>query len=785
MQETLTRLLALQQHNSAGHSGSSGILGGGPHVGSQLSSSETNRFRQVKLEFPKFSSGDPSSWITTAERYFHFYNIPDTERVLLASIYFGDPVACWFNGSFDDGCFPTWNVFCVALQYRFGPSEFEDQAGALVKLQQTGSVGEYQSFFERLASKVPGVSIPMLRSIFISGLKPKIHRLVLRHRPHDFHEAFALARVYEDQFSEERSQKPWFNLPKPSTATLTPTDPKITTIPTKTSQPISITNLPIRRLSPEEMQVKRDKNLCYNCDERYVFGHKCKGHSTLLYLEGMEEEPDPPDDTVAVTYIPEVVVTPEISLNALFGTSSTRSFRLQGLIDGHVTHILVDGGSTHNFITPHMARFLNLFLLCNPPFKVQVGNGDYLICSAKCSKTPIWIQDHLFLVDLFVLELKGADIVLGVQWLATLGPVVTDYQALTMSFTHQAATITLQGDNPFQANPISTAQLHKLITQDSITACLMCFQPENHLYSPPPETIYATETRTLLSQFSEVFTEPSTLPPDRSHNHHIVLEPDTKPIQVRSYRYPHYQKNEFEKLVKEMLLTRVIRSSHSAFSSPVLLVKKKDDTWRFCMDYRAFNAVTVKDKFPIPTIDELLDELHGAVIVSKLDLRSGYHQIRMATADIHKTAFQTHHGHYEFLVMPFGLSNASSTFQATINEEHIQHLVVVLTTLQKHSLYAKLSKCLFFQHTIQFLGHLISGQGVSPDPQKLQAIADCPPPKSVTQVRTFLGLSRYYRRFIKNYAQIASPLTDLLTKDGFHWSVYATTSFQELKNKLT
>src|ERR1044072_69397 len=268
---------------------------------------------------------------------------------------------------------------------------------------------------------------------------------------------------------------------------------------------------------------------------------------------------------------------------------------------------------------------------------------------------------------------------------------------------------------------------------------------------------------------------------------------------------------ELGKQLEDLSSKGFIRPSVSPWGGPVLLVRKKDGKSRLCVDYRQLNKVTIKNKYPLPRIDDLMDQLSGAAIFSKIDLKSGYHQIRVREADIPKTAFRTRYGHYEYLVMPFEVTNAPAVFMDYMNrvfhefldrfvvvfiddiliyskshEEHEVHLRQVLQALQAKSLYANPSKCEFWMEEVKFLGHVISKGGIAVDPVKVDTVLAWERPKIVTKIRSFVGVAGYYRRFIEGFARIVSPLTQLTRKDQpFVWTDKCERSFQLLKEKLT
>ncbi|XP_071683515.1 uncharacterized protein [Lolium perenne] len=473
----------------------------------------------------------------------------------------------------------------------------------------------------------------------------------------------------------------------------------------------------------------------------------------------------------------------------------------------NVMIILVDSGSSGSFLNTGLAEKLKCQIQKTEAVSVKLPNEQSLHCDSLVPDFTWWTQGETFHTPMRMLNIGAYDAILGVDWLKRHGPIKGDWITKKIKITNAGKRFWLQGITLEEQTTLCELPIEQLAkwTKGNDVWALAVLRPEmEHITEPIPNAV-----QEVLDEFATVFAEPTTLPPARPYDHTIPLKPDATPFNVCPYRYSPEHKDEIERQIRNMIASGLIAPSMSPFASPVLLVQKKDGTWRFCVDYRRLNELTIRNVFPMPVIDELLDELAGAYVFSKLDLCAGYHQIRMHPADEAKTAFKTNQGHYQFKVMPFGLCNAPATFKCVMNEvlspclrrsvlvfmddilvysqsmeEHVFHLKEVLQLLQGQQLFVKRSKCTFAADKLEYLGHIISAEGVATDPSKTQAMADWPIPLSITEIRGFLGLTGYYRKFVSHYGIIAKPLTNLLKKKSFEWSEQATEAFQALKEAM-
>jgi hypothetical protein len=475
------------------------------------------------------------------------------------------------------------------------------------------------------------------------------------------------------------------------------------------------------------------------------------------------------------------------------------------LISGQAALVLFDCGATHSFISVNFAKQLRApteslkheLVVYNP-----IGFNEP--CVNYVPNIPVVLGEQTLLANLILLDMTEYDVILGMDWLYEHYARILCREGRVIISRPNEPEVGFRLSRPIIKQRMISALRANRYVQRGDTAFLV-----NIIGGEVKVQIHDLD---IVRDFSDVFLdELPGIPPPREVEFGIDLVPGTKPISRAPYRMAPAELEELKKQLQELMDRGFVRPSISPWGAPVLFVKKKDGSMRLCIDYRMLNQATVKNKYPLPRIEDLFDQLRNAKVFSKIDLRSGYHQLRIKDEDIPKSAFRTRYGHYEFVVMPFGLTNAPAAFMDLMNRvfrpyldtfvivfiddiliysesvnEHREHLRTILETLREHQLYAKFSKCEFWLDQVMFLGHVISKDGVSVDPAKVEAVTNWAPPKNVSEIRSFLGLAGYYRRFIQDFSRIAMPMTKLLRKGvKFAWSEKCEQSFQTLKTKLT
>lgn len=473
------------------------------------------------------------------------------------------------------------------------------------------------------------------------------------------------------------------------------------------------------------------------------------------------------------------------------------TFILKGELNNHACSALWDSGAGPTFISHSFVKEHKIVVV-NKTEGITLTNG---VVSQTLGVTTLQLRLHGSDTANYESEMtfsimdlpSGIDCILGDRWSRNEG-VIADY-GLTVGDVFSPPNLWIRTQRvrimPDASLYSQRSQLlhanSALDTSLSTEAGLVEFpsvaDTVSHEHHTRPEQLDI-----LLNRYSSVF-DPPTVGNFRDDTPECIrLQPGSRPPNRPPFRLSLAERAETEKQVTELLETGRIVPSHSPFGAPVLFVPKRGTTaLRMCIDYRALNDLTVRNKYPMPRIDDFLDNLSGAQYFSSLDLTSGYWQIVLHSNDWEKTAFNTHLGKFEWRVIPFGLTNAPAVFQAVMNrvfskylnrfvciylddilvfsrtkEEHYEHIELVLQTLQAESLKANMKKCDFFKPELVFLGHVVTCQGLKPDPAKVSTVVDWPTPKSVYEVRSFLGLANYFRRYIQSYAKIAAPLTDLL-----------------------
>ncbi|GJS12810.1 putative reverse transcriptase domain-containing protein [Tanacetum coccineum] len=424
------------------------------------------------------------------------------------------------------------------------------------------------------------------------------------------------------------------------------------------------------------------------------------------------------------------------------------------LLNQHLARVLFDSGADKSFVSISLASMLNI-----PPitidtfYNIEMADGNLVSTNTVIQGCTLTLLNQPFKIDLMPIKLGSFDVIIGMDWLSKYhARIICDGKVIHIPINGE--TLIIRGDqSKTRLSLISCIKTKRYISRGCQVFVIQVMEKksdEKRLEDIP-----------VVREFLEVFPEDLPgLPPVRQVEFQIDLIPGTTPVARAPYRLAPSKMQELSNQLQELSNRGFIRPSTSPWGAPVLFVKKKYGSFRMCIDYRELNKLAIKNRYPLPRIDDLFDKLQGSSVYSKIDLRSGYHQLRVRDEDIPKTAFRTRYGHYEFQVMPFGLTNAPAVFMDLMNrvckpyldkfvivfiddiliysrnkEEHANHLRIILELLKKEKLYAKFSKCDFWIRIVQFLGHLIDSQGLHVDPAKIEAVKNWTSPTTPTEIR--------------------------------------------------
>ncbi|KAL0559114.1 hypothetical protein IC582_003704 [Cucumis melo] len=751
-------------------------------------------------------------WLSSLETIFRYMKCPEDQKVQCAVFMLTDRGTAWWETTErmlgGDVSQITWQQFKESFYAKFFSASLRDaKRQEFLNLEQGDmTVEQYDAEFDMLSRFAPEmIATEAARADkFVRGLRLDIQGLVRAFRPATHADALRLA---VDLSLQERANSSKTAGRGSTSGQKRKAEQQPVPVPQRNFRPggefRSFQQKPF-----EAGEAARGKPLCTTCGKHHL-GRCLFGTRTCFKCrqEGHTADRCP----LRLTGIAQNQGAGAPHQGRVFATNRTEAEKAGTVVTGtlpvlgHYALVLFDSGSSHSFISSAFVSHARLEVEpLHQILSVSTPSGECMLSKEKVKACQIEIAGHVIEVTLIVLDMLDFDVILGMDWLAANhASIDCSRKEVTFNPPSMASFKFKGGGSKSLPQVISAIRASKLLSQGTwgILASVVDTKEADVSLSSEP----------VVRDYPDVFPEELPgLPPHREVEFAIELEPGTVPISRAPYRMAPAELKELKVQLQELLDKGFIRPSVSPWGAPVLFVKKKDGSMRLCIDYRELNKVTVKNRYPLPRIDDLFDQLQGATVFSKIDLRSGYHQLRIKDEDVPKTAFRSRYGHYEFIVMSFGLTNAPAVFMDLMNRvfrefldtfvivfiddiliyskteaEHEEHLRMVLQTLRDNKLYAKFSKCEFWLKQVSFLGHVVSKDGVSVDPAKIEAVTGWTRPSTVSEVRSFLGLAGYYRRFVENFSRIATPLTQLTRKGApFVWSKACEDSFQTLKQKL-
>ncbi|KAK8926504.1 hypothetical protein KSP39_PZI018227 [Platanthera zijinensis] len=791
---------------------------------------------RMRADIPQFFGNlgieDFLDWLSEVERFFEMAELDEHRQVKMVAYRLKSGAAVWWDqlqlNRQRQGKAPvrTWLKMKKMLRNRFLPPDYDQHLFQFYQSCSQGSrtVTEYLAEICRLADRNGLTESDGQRvTRFLHGLRPSLREKIGLHVLRTVDEAYNMALKAElmetsaAPAARSASRRSWSDASGSHTRDSTSRE-----VPATPSAP--------KGRAPD----RAPPGTCFKCHQPGHFASRCpllrQPVHAVTQDEDQEDDSGEADEVIdgfeedgdfAACVVRRLLLAPRVDEHA----QRSNVFRSYCTIKGKICDILIDNGSCENFVASRLVTYLHLPTEPHPhPYSIGWIQKGPSVRVTHRSHVSVAMGKH-YLADIWcdVVEMDASHLLLGRPWQYDTDVVYKGRDNI-YSFTWAGKKIQIVarvGDKP-AANPPTDKGRSLLVMHDDTSRFERDVAEAKEVVALVPYGLFATnvwemdaappDIQTLLHEFRAITTEdlPDHPPPLRDIQHQIDLIPGASLPNLPHYRMNPKEHDVLRTKVEELLQKGFISESLSPCGVPALLVPKKDGSWRMCVDSRAIIRITIKYSFPIPRLDDMLDMLDGSQLFSKIDLRSGYHQIRIKPGDEWKTAFKTPDGLFEWKVMPFGLSNAPSTFMRLMTqvlrpflgksvvvyfddilifsktrEEHLSHVRAVLEVLAENKLFIHLKKCTFLAPRLNFLGFVVGADGIQVDEEKIQAIRDWPAPASLSELRSFHGLATFYRRFIRDFSTISAPMTDCLKKGRFLWGDEADRSFQLLKQKLS
>ncbi|GJV50133.1 putative reverse transcriptase domain-containing protein [Tanacetum coccineum] len=698
-------------------------------------------------------------WIEKMESVIDNSGCTENQKVRYAASSFVNKALTWWNTQIqargrEAAIGMTWNDFKALLVEEFCPSnEMERLENEFWNHKMVGANhAAYTDRFHELAKLVPHLVTPESARIkrYVAGLAPEIRGMLKATQPTTIQNAILRADILTDEAiscgtlsksNEKRkaveetgkSGGSWRDKKKAKMGAgfVATAPPKNEFRPGHFAKDC---RAPFKRATPvNAVRMGHNRKACYECGSPDHLQYNCPklyrapGQAgNPLALEGNRNNQNNGNQARGKAFNVNAVEALQ-DPNVVTGTFS---------LNDHFATVLFDSGADFSFISTEFVTLLNVKpSIVNPDYVIEIADGKNVEVDRIIRDCKLELGNSLFTINLILLGHGSFDVIVGMDWLSQNKAVIVCHEKVVEIPLIGGEVLRVQGERTLGV------------------------------------------AKALMNAKRQV-------------EFRIDLIAGATPVAKSPYRLAPSKMQEFSSQLQELQDKGFIRLSHSPWGAPMLFVKKKDGSFRMCIDYRELNKLTIKNQYPLPRINDLFDQLQGSCFFSKIDLRSGYHQLRVHEDDIPKTAFRTRYGHFEFTVMPFGLTNAPAVFMDLMNrvckpyvdkfvivfiddiliysktkEDHEVHLRLVLELLRKEKLYAKFFKCEFWLQEVHFLGHVVNQSGIHVDPGKIEVLKNWKAPTTSSEIRLFLGLAGYYRHFIANLSKIAKPLTSLTQKN--------------------